>query len=215
MFSIRWKQTLLLAAVVLSLTAGAFAQRTAEDEFFRGYFLQTHEGDLAGAVSAFERVVGDAGAPEALRAQAKQRLAECREDLGAADLARLMPPDAVAYFEVTKPGAHVGRLATMLGLVRSVETPPAGKEAQVTPLGNGIFFPDDFTISPTLVSALNGFKGLAVAVTRFDPRGDAAGVLVLHPGDSDLIRGLIDHGAAVNDIDQPSRHLLRAFGQTN
>ena len=79
----------------------------------KGFYLQVHEGDLAGAAAAFERVVSNSAAPATLRHEAEVRLAQCREDLAAADLARLMPPNAIAYVELSRPGDQIARLAKM------------------------------------------------------------------------------------------------------
>ena len=132
---------------VLSLTlfpllaVTAAAQSNSETEFQRGYYLQTHEKDLAGAVAVFEKVANDASASDKLRSEAKTRLAQCREDLASTDFARLMPPGALAYVEINEPGSHVAHLAKMLGLVHENGLAPGDLKPGATPLGDGLFLP--------------------------------------------------------------------------
>jgi hypothetical protein len=182
----------LVGCLVLAMTTGVLAGQNAQQTFERGYFLQQHERDLGAAAAAFEQVAADPAAPEPLRREAKVRLAQCREDLATADFARLMPPDAIAYLEISNPGEHVARIVQMLGLLRDPDAPPPAPAGKGTPLGEGLYFPDDFTISPALVAELKKVRGVAAAVTAIDPRGDGDGVAVIHPGDADLLRGLIE-----------------------
>ncbi len=196
-----WLLSVLLMAV--SVTA-AVAQDASQKEFQRGYFLQTHEGDAAGAAAAYEKVLAAGDAPAALQAEARARLAQCREDLATADLARLMPPDALAYVEITRPGKHIEKLLKMVGLVRTPKAPATDPRAKGIPLPEGLFFPDDFTISPRLVAELSQLRGAAVAVTSIDPqREQAEGVAVLHPGSDDFLRGLLETAVQFLQPDEP------------
>jgi hypothetical protein len=205
---------LLARQVALCSLVASFAAATARAEdaaawVQKGFYLQVHEGDLAGAAAAFERVVSDSAAPAAMRSEAQTRLAQCREDLASADLARLMPPDAIAYLELNRPGDQIARLAKMLGLVRQPGAESAvgteGQAAPGIPLGNGLVFPANFTLSPALVAELKKFRGAAVAITGLDERlkGIPEGVLVIHPGDSDLVRGLLETGVQVIEPAKP------------
>ena len=186
------KTKLFLGVFLMSFPAVAAGQGPGEADFARGLFLQTHRRDLGAAGSAFEKVIADQSAPEHLRVEAKQRLARCREDLAAADFARLMPPDALAYVEISRPGKHLARVAKMVGLVRARRSAPTQTKPKATPLGDGIFLPEDFTVSPFLLAALSEIEGAAFALTAIDSAGKPQGVLALHPGDSDLIRGLAE-----------------------
>jgi hypothetical protein len=177
------------------------AGQTARAQFERGYYLQTHEGSLADAAAAFERVAGDSAAPSALRTEAKARLAECREDLISADFARMMAPDALAYIEVTHSGEHLTRLLKIVGLIRALETDAV--KTRGSSLGNGLFFPDDFTVSPALVAELTKMGGIAAMLSGFDQHGHPYGLVVLHPGNSDLIRGLLETAIQVLEPAEP------------
>jgi hypothetical protein len=166
----------------------------------KGFYLQVHEGDPAGAAAVFEQVASDSAAPAELKREAENRLGQCREDIAAADLARLMPPEAIAYVEINRPGDQIVRLAKMMGLVREPGTESAsttnGPAAPGIPLGPGFVFPADFNVSPALAAELKKFRGAALAITGLDDRMQKMpeGVLVIHPGDSDLVRGLLETG---------------------
>src|SRR5262245_37900235 len=82
---------LVLAVLAVITSWGrATAADSAQTQFQRGYFLQTHEHDAQGAIAAYEQVVADSDAPAALKAEARTRIQQCREDVATADLARLM-----------------------------------------------------------------------------------------------------------------------------
>jgi hypothetical protein len=179
----------------------SIAGQATRAQFERGYYLQVHEENLAEAAAAFEQVMADGAVPVALRAEAKTRLAECREDLVSADFARLMSPDALAYIEITHPGEHVTRLLKMLGLVRAPDV-DAAKTAG-SPLGNGLFLPDDFTISPALLAELKKMGGVAAMLSRLDQHGQPDGLVVLHPGSSYLLRGLLETAIQVLEPAEP------------
>jgi hypothetical protein len=201
------RQVALCGLLVLFASVAARAEDAAA-LVQKGFYLQVHDGDLAGAVAAFERVAGDSGAPAALRREAETRLAQCREDLAAADLARLMPADTIAYLELNRPGDQIARLAKMMGLVREPGTEagaPAEGRAAGIPLGRGLVFPANFTLSPALVAELKKFRGAALAITGLDEqlKGMPEGVLVVHPGDCDLLRGVLETAVQVIEPDKP------------
>ncbi len=130
------------------------------------------------------------------------RLAQVREDLAAVDLARLMPADVVGYAEVREPGRHLGRILKMLGLVAEADKPLPAKEPPV-PLGGGLYLPADFAVSPALVAELNKIRGVAAGVTAIDEHGRPEGLLVVHPGDCDLLRGVIETGVQLLEPGEP------------
>ncbi len=190
-----WKQGPWVALWTILAVAGlANAQATAPADFQRGYFLQTHQGDYAGAIAAYEKVAASDDSPAPLRQEAAARLAACREELAASDLARLMPADTMVYAELVRPGDHFTQLLTLLGLARPDGSPRAtvGQPGTALPVP-GLFFPDDFSVSPALTSELKKLRGLAVGLTEIDPhRGPVNGLLVLHPGDFNLLRGELE-----------------------
>ncbi len=158
--------------------AGLAPLHAQEAEFYEAYFLENDQRDFAGAVALYEQVLASPGASAELRARIEQRLAACREELSSADFSRLMPPDPWLYVELTRPGDQLEKLLSGLGLMDSGGEESRGKRLQV---------------SPALVEGLFDLRGAALAVTGMDPRAQRPhGVLVLHPGNLDVVRGLIE-----------------------
>jgi len=91
------------------------------------------------------------------------------------DFARLVPPHTILFAELDRPGERVATLLAELGLLQE-----GGAAA-----GMGIH--------PALVRSLLGIRGAAVAITGVDlDGGPPSGVLLLDPGDVDLLRGSIE-----------------------
>jgi len=145
-----------------------------EGSFFRAYYLEHEQGDLEAALALYEEAA--ASGPRAQRARAAAAATSLSEDLVARDFARLMPPDAIVYAEVLRPGAAIEGLISQLGLLGSLD---AG--------------PERYKISPLLISSVLGLRGVAVAVTEIDMQGGPPEfVAVFHPGDVNIARGLIE-----------------------
>lgn len=162
-----------------ALTSSLFAEEVPS-KFYKAYYLDQALGDKAAAADLYADVVHSSGVSAEIRQQAEARLAACREDLVASDFARLMPPNPLAYVEVNRPGERISKLLDKLGLLADANKLPAPGETRVA-------------IHPALVEALLGMRGLAVAVTGFDPAQQRpSGVAVLHPGDMSLVRGAIE-----------------------
>lgn len=165
-----------LCLSALFLLAPAFvAQPGHEDDFYRAYYLEQEEGRLEEAVALYREVANDRSAAKELRHEARQRADGLAEDLASSDFARLMPHDSLLFLELSRPGAQLEQLLEELGLLGAVREDGT------------------YGVSPTLVESLLGMRGAAVAVTGIDPRGGRPnGVVVVHPGDLDLVRGLIE-----------------------
>ncbi|MBI3839958.1 MAG: hypothetical protein HY288_18710 [Planctomycetia bacterium] len=192
----------LLGLLALSAAAQEKAATTgAEAQFQRGFYLQVHQRDLSGAAVEFEKVVADQAASDALRSEAKNRLDQVREDLASANFARLMPADVLAYVEVNEPGEHIARILKMVGLLN----PPAaaGPAEKPISLGNGLYLPADFSISPALVAELKKFRGAAAGLTALDGRNRPAGLVAINPGDCDLIRGALETAVQLLEPGEP------------
>lgn len=160
--------------------------------FERAYFLETHARDFERAAVAYQEVLQDPAIGEAVRAEAVQRLADCRESVAATDLAKLFPSNAIAYAETNEPGKHIGRLAELLGLTEQSDSPGASGAIE---LDDGFAIPLDFTVSPALLNELAKIRGAALALTSLDFERDIpAGLLVLNAGSSDLVRGVLETG---------------------
>jgi hypothetical protein len=176
---------LLAPAGIAQVAAGG----TAEAAFLKAYYLENEERDLESALALYIEAEAAAVTGE-LREQASERRRVLSEQLAVSDFARLVPEDTIAYVEINSPGEQLTRLLTELGL-----------------MGEGIDFGEGrLAISPTLVREVLGVRGAAVAITRVDPTGGPpGGVAILHPGDVDIVRGLLETaipagGPRVEDI---------------
>jgi len=194
-------QLTALGAALAFLPAAYTLALTDQPQAFRdAYYLETHEGDLAGAIAAYEKVLASGDAPAEIQAEARARLAACREDLRSADLAALMPPEAIAYLEVRQPGTQLEKLLQLLGLTAPAADfgPPAktgDDEGFTFPGQPALIIPRKIVISSALIREAKAFRGAAVALTDMDfDRGQPQGVAIVHPGDVDLLRGLIETG---------------------
>ena len=179
----RWIRRSVMVLLLGSMTtAGVALGGPAENTFFKAYFAEHAGGDWKTAAALYEEVLENRSADRALRSEARARLAACREELAAADFASLMPPDTLAYIELNRPGDRLGDLLDKLGLLaRADEVFQAGKRR--------------VAISPMLIKEALGIRGAAVAITGFDPATETpSGVLVLHPGNVEIIRALIETG---------------------
>ncbi len=182
--------TITKPIVIASLTwllaiSGIAKGDSTQDKFHRAYYLEHEKGDFAGAAKLYEEVA--AGGDSDLKGQAKDRLQSCREELAAADLAKLMPVHTLAYAELSNPGGQLRRLLDQLGLL-------AGKsqDAKLGEKGPRV------AISPELIDGVLGARGAAVAITGIDPvKQVPTGVLVFHPGNLEVVRGLIETGLPI------------------
>lgn len=172
--------TTLLALSALGPTGLA---QGGQDAFYRAYFLQ-HEGreqaggGLEAAAQLYREALADRALPAGLRERARRALREVQEDLATADFARLCPADTLFYVEVNHPGEELGHLLNQLGLLRA----DGGS---------------DLGVSPRLLEGALGLRGAALAITQLDPEGGPPeGVLLLHPGDREVFRGLLETGLA-------------------
>ncbi len=153
--------------------------------FYHAYYAEQAERDYQQAENLYEDVVGDRAVHAEIRALAEVRLAAVREELASSDFARLMPPNALAYVELSSPGEQVKKILHQLGLL--------GEDATAGDLGD-----PRIAVSPALIEGLLGIRGAAVALTGFNPiKQVPSGVLVFHHGDMEIIRGAIETGLPI------------------
>jgi hypothetical protein len=174
--------------VVVCALAGSVDAQDAQALFDRAYYVEVEDRNLESAAGLYEQVIKSPGAPAELVERARRRLAFCREQARSADLARLMPAEALLYAEARNPGRHLARLLEIAGLARQ----PGGEGAEEA--GQA-----PFAISPRLITALEdqGLESAAVAITEVDPRtGIPKGLVVLNTGRNDLLHGLIETALA-------------------
>jgi len=176
-----WKLRMVaLSLVATSLYTSPALAESPKELFHQAYYLQRERRDPAGAAQLYEQALAGRGLTPELRKDAEMRLAACREDIASRDLATLMPPDSFAYVEIGPVGEQVKTLLAQLGILGADGRAPVAGQPEVA-------------VSPLLVDGLRGFQGAAVAINGFDPaHGGPSGVLVIHPGDQDTVRGLLE-----------------------
>ena len=166
--------------VAIAASTPALQAKDPQDKFYHAYYLEKAKGDLAAASTLYAEVAAARNVSSQLADEAKVRLVSCREDLACTDFARLMPPNPIAYVEMSQPGERVRKLIDQLGLLARPNAPSPTGECRVA-------------ISPAIIDAVLGMRGIAAAVTGFDPATQLpSGVVVFHPGDMELVRGLIE-----------------------
>jgi hypothetical protein len=174
-----FRLVLALAACFVPSAVSA-APQGAEGSFHRAYYLEKERGEVEEALALYRSVAENGSADAALREQARQRAAGLAEDLASRDLARLMPPDALLYAELFQPGQAALEVLGQLGLTGSFRDAAAS---------------GSFAIRPEMVRELLGVRGLAIAITRLpEGNGPPGGVLVLHAGEIETLRGLLEAG---------------------
>lgn len=161
--------------------------KTSDDAFYKAYYLETERGDPAGAIELYEQALSRKDLSRELRDNARHRLAICREDVVSSDFARLMPPETFAYVELGPVGNQVKSLLGQLGLMVEGGSGEGGKLA----------------VHQALVDELLGFRGAAVGITgiNFDEE-EPEGVLVIHPGNLEVIRAALKTALPVGGIPQ-------------
>ncbi|MEW6251607.1 MAG: hypothetical protein AB1716_13245, partial [Planctomycetota bacterium] len=187
------QRVVVISLVLVLLTVPMALGESPADKLYRAYYFEREKGDCGAAAKLYAEVAAAKDAPGDVQAMAKVRLVACQEEIATADLARLMPPEPLAYVELSRPGERVRKLLDQLGLLaRPGQPPPAPGENRLA-------------ISPALVDAIFGLRGAAVAVTGLDPANHRpAGVAVLHPGDMTVVRGLLETGLpAAAEVIQP------------
>jgi hypothetical protein len=189
------RQVAVFVALIAVFSTGVRVWAAEEEAFYKACYLQSEERDFAAAAKLFQQVAASEEVSAEIRQAAKRRLAECREDLAAADLASLMPAESILYFQAANVGAQVNSIFAALGLVDEDGT--AARSNERLPLEPGLSVPYDFALSPALVREINKLGGLAFAITGFDDRGMPRGVAALHLGGSDLVRGLVETGLQI------------------
>jgi len=172
------------ALLLTTLTAfaglpGAVAAQSAQVAYNEA-FTKEHEGEaFAEALALYREVIADPAADVDLRARAERRARIVAEELAALDLATVFPKSTLVYVELGSPGGELTSLIDQLGLLGTWEgllTDASG-----------------FAISPRLIESLLGVDGAAAGITGIPMGGGPPpGVAVLHPGDVELFRGVLE-----------------------
>ncbi|MFQ5422770.1 MAG: hypothetical protein ACE5F9_02195 [Phycisphaerae bacterium] len=184
---------LFAAATLITPTVGlgvAWTDSEPAATLHTAYYLEHEARDFAAAADLYRKVL-DGGATDEVRRAAQAGADRCRDQRAAEDFATIMPADAVVYLELRRPGELVRKLADMLGLTGS----SVREILAARPNANGhapFHIPQEVAISPALFDYFESFGGAAAALTQINPGGQPEGVLVVHHGDTDLLRGVIE-----------------------
>ena len=189
------RRLVIAVALLCPLSSSLAIAGDADDVYYQAYFLEQEKGDFAAAAKLYSQVAASKDVDAGLRSQARVRLAACREEIASSDLLRLMPPDALAYAELNRPGEQVARLLKSLGLL-------AGDQPELK-AGAG----RRIAVSPVLIKELLGLRGAAVAITGFDPSSEMpTGVAVINPGNLQVLRGIVESALpAAAETVEPTR----------
>ncbi|GJQ26747.1 MAG: hypothetical protein HBSAPP02_17790 [Phycisphaerae bacterium] len=166
--------------------------RAEKPDLYRAYFLEHQERDYSAARELYLAAI-ESDLPADQQAVARAGANRCRDHLVAQNFATIMPPDALGYVELSRPGDVFEKLASMVGLTT---TDMSQVLAQRPGTDANAFFhiPQQVAISPALFEVLRSFGGAAVSITGIDSEiGDnPRGVMVIHHGDVNLLRGLLE-----------------------
>jgi tetratricopeptide (TPR) repeat protein len=177
--------TPILTLIMVAGAAVPTIAQTADDAFYKAYYLDRETGQHDEAINLYNVAVKSPQTSPEIRTVARVRAAALQEEMVAADFASLMPPHTFAYIELNRPGDQIQKLLQQLGLL-------GDENGITTETGNRV------AVSPALVRELLGIRGAALAVTGFDPAKEMpSGVAVFHPGNVDMIRGVIETGLPV------------------
>ena len=159
-------------------------------EYYRAFYLQHEKGDLKEAAKSYERALGF-GAKGEVRDAIRANQAILQEDLAVNDFAQVMPADAFAYLQISRPAHHLEEIAHMMGLTgKTFDEDYRPEHVDL----DGMVLSSDFQLSPALLRELKKIRGAAVAISDINQRGEPVGVAIIHPGDSDLVTGLVETG---------------------
>ncbi|MEE8170018.1 MAG: hypothetical protein V3T70_05670 [Phycisphaerae bacterium] len=204
----------VLGLVVLVGSAGVMAGEAESwpADYYRAHYLATVQDNPAEAATLYEKVYRNGKLSAEQRDAVRRRLDAVQEQVVAQNLASLCPPNTVAYVEINQPGQFVERLTSMLGIETKDILPlladrkPAG-DINWDHLNPAAFIPDEIAMSPALARWLGAFRGIALAMTGLQQVGEhdmiGTGVLILNPGDADLMRGLLEMAAQFAPAAEP------------
>jgi hypothetical protein len=190
----RLRNAVIATLLVFAIGAAPLSAARWEDptELYKAYYLEHQTKDYAAAKKLYEAAAGQTLSADLKRA-AKSGANRCRDNIAAENFAVLMPENAMVYVELTRPGEVIEKLCGMLGLTgKDIHELLAQRPA--TESNTPFRIPEEVVISPAIFEALGSFGGGALAMTSFDPSGSnpPAGVMIIHHGDTSMLRGLIE-----------------------
>ena len=135
----------------------------------------------------FKRIVTDFSDQTSIVAKVKPLL----EDMGNADPAALMPPETLYYMEIGSPGKQIETILNMLK-GSPLENPwalingniPEASNDQMGNIVSGL-------LNPNMMAELKKIRGMGIGITGIPQNDVPPGVIVLFPGKSDALKGLL------------------------
>jgi hypothetical protein len=113
------------------------------------------------------------------------------DGLGNADPASLMPPETLFYAEIGSPGRQVETILNMLKGT-ALENPFAALGGNSMPQGAGP--PANFIaglLNPGMMAEFKKIQGIGIGITGIPGEEEPPAVIVLFPGKSDALKGLL------------------------
>ncbi|MEM8678538.1 MAG: hypothetical protein AAGF97_04190 [Planctomycetota bacterium] len=111
------------------------------------------------------------------------------------DFAQLMPESTLVYVELQEPANHVEQLVSAMGLMGPREE--RDEEAVTIHLDDGFVLSSDFRISPSLLAEMKRVRGAAISLSAPFKNHEPVPLVVVDPGKSSLLRGLMETGIQV------------------
>jgi hypothetical protein len=208
----------LLAVGMLGSICFAKSSSTLLQE---GLYAEEVDGDLDAAIKIYDKIIEDSSAQRSHIAQAMYRQGMCYlkkqneaqakkvfarlvedysdqtkivskvkpllEELGNADPAALMPPETLIYVETGSPGRQIETILNML------KGTPFENPLAVLGGGKSQKSPGDIMaalMNPAMMTEFKKIRGMGVGVTGVAQNNPPV-IVVLFPGKSDALRGLI------------------------
>ncbi|MBN2593512.1 MAG: tetratricopeptide repeat protein [Sedimentisphaerales bacterium] len=177
----------------LDAAISIYAQIIKDDSAQRSHVAQAlyHQGmcymkkqQEQEAKLAFEKLVTEYSDQTNIVSKAKPFL----QELSNADPAALMPPDTLVYFEIGSPGKQIDTILNMLK-----GTPLENPLAAIGRGQQGGVSPGDIVggfLNPSTMAEFKKIRGAGVGITGIAPE-DPPVIVVLFPGKSDALRGLL------------------------
>ncbi len=113
------------------------------------------------------------------------------------DPASLMASDTMIYLELGSPGRQVDTLMKMLDISPTEDPLAPFMRSTGTALPDGPVVGLTRFLNPSMLAEIKKIRSLAFGCPQFDPQGTSSFQCVMHPGESDALRGMIIAGLSV------------------
>ena len=217
----KWKNITIVFLLAVGMLGTVTFAKSSSTLLQEGLYAEEVDGDIDAAIRIYEKIIKDGSAQRSHIAQALYRQGMCYlkkqnegqakivfgkvvedysdqtkvvnkvkpllEELGNADPAALMPPETLIYVETGSPGRQIETILNMLKGT-PLENPLAvfgGDKSKRSP-GDMLAT----LMNPAMMAEFKKIRGMGVGVTGVAQNNPPV-VIVLFPGKSDALRGLI------------------------